>query len=40
MKTGTELIDWVYDIYVQMIVPDEFDQSFQKRCKERDDGHE
>lgn len=26
MKTATELVDWVYDLWVQMIIPDEIDQ--------------
>jgi hypothetical protein len=39
MKTSNELIEWAYEIYVQMLIPDEFVQSWRnnKDCNDDDE---
>jgi hypothetical protein len=37
MKTSTELIDWMYEIWVNMIIPDEIEQECDSKREERDD---
>jgi len=34
MRTSSELIDWVYEIYVQTLIPDEIDPPGERRGDE------
>lgn len=40
LKTSSDLIDWVYDIYTRLLMPEEFDPSWPREEKDfHDDNH-